>query len=156
MGDFTIEKNRLDVVVHCSDGSKNRGELFLLPFNNYYDAHQKISDLLESEPPFIPLSVNNGSQVEFINKSQLLMIESELPEDEGNDHPELALFHQTEVSVIAVDNRVIKGVMLSEVPPEYSRLSDCLNLSVQFLIIKSDNIYMHINKSLIKKVLAGY
>lgn len=155
MGDFTIEKNRIDAVIHFSDGSKSRGELFLLPFNSYYDAHQKISDLLESEQPFLPLSLDDGNKVEFINKSQLLLIECELPEDGEEDPPELALFHQTEVSIVTVDNQIFKGVMFSEVPLECSRLSDCLNLSVRFVRMKSNNRYMHVNKNLIKKVVGA-
>jgi len=156
MGDFTIEKDRLSVVIHSSDGSRTKGELFLLPFNNFYDGHQNISDLLESDPSFIPLSVNSGKDVEFMNKSQILLVEGELFEETDAELAVPGLVHQIEVSIVIVDTYIIKGVMLSDVPPEYSRISDCLNLDEQFLRIKSDDSYLHVNKNFIKKVIGGY
>jgi len=42
--------------------------------------------------------------------------------------------------------------MLSEVPKERSRLSDCLNMNLKFINLIKDNRYMYINKRLIMKV----
>jgi len=94
--------------------------------------------------------------VEFMNKSQILLVEGELFEETDAELAVPGLVHQIEVSIVIVDTYIIKGVMLSDVPPEYSRISDCLNLDEQFLRIKSDDSYLHVNKNFIKKVIGGY
>ena len=153
MNDLTIRKDRLQVLVHFTDGSKTAGEVFLAPFSGDHHGHQKVADLLETEDKFFPLSIEGGD-VEFISKSQILMIEGELIGEEDRELLSAGLVHQVDVSVVITDACIIDGTLLAEVPPERSRLSDCLNLSGNYLRLRSENRYIHVNKSFIKKVLS--
>lgn len=153
MNDFTIQKDRLKVIVHFSDGSRTTGDLFLSSFRDEHGGHQKIADLLESGKQFIPLMVE-GNKVEFIQQAQIIMVEGELITTEDSEMEYAALLHQEEATVIIADTFTIEGTLLAEVPPERSRLSDCLNLEGKFLKMRSKGRYLHVNKAMVKKVLS--
>ena len=153
MSDFTIQKDKLSVIVHFSDASKIKGHIFLSAFRDEHGGHQQIADLLESDKQFIPLMVEGGN-VEFINHPQILMVEGELISKDDDEMLYAALLHEEEVSVIIADACIIKGTLLAEVTPDRARLSDCLNREEKFLKMRSEGRYLHINKTLVKKVVS--
>ena len=153
MSDFTIQKDKLSVIVHFSDGSKIKGDIFLSAFKDEHGGHQQIADLLESDKQFIPLMVE-GENIEFVNHAQILMVAGELISKEDDEMLYAALLHQEEVSVIIADTYIINGTLLAEVTPDRARLSDCLNQEEKFLKMRSEDRYLHINKSMVKKILS--
>ncbi|MBE9504669.1 MAG: hypothetical protein IME96_10880 [Proteobacteria bacterium] len=153
MSDLTIQKDQLSVIVHFSDGSKLKGYIFLSAFRDEHGGHQQVADLLESGKQFIPLMVEGGN-VEFLNYSQILMVEGELITKDDDDMLYAALLHQEEVSVIIADTYIINGTLLSEARPDHSRLSDCLNIEEKFLKMRTEDRYLHVNKALVKKVVS--
>lgn len=154
MSDFEIPKNRHTVTAHFTDGSKLKGDVFLLSYTTYHSGPQKVAELLEDGNKFIPFLVSESNKVELINKELLKMVEGEVVEAADEEMLSIGLIHIEEITVFFHDNTNISGAFLAEVPPDHSRLSDCLNLPERFMNLKADSRHIHINKGMIKKVVS--
>jgi len=153
MKELSIDKKKMQVVITFADGSKEKGEIFLAQYAGGHHGHQKVADLLNGEKGFLPVSMENGA-IEFVSKGQILTIEGELVAEEDEEMLSAGLIHQKNVTVVTSGKQTITGTLLAEVPDERSRLSDCLNLPEDFIRLKSESRYLHINKAMIKKITA--
>lgn len=152
MDDLSVSKDRANITAIYRNGKKIHGEVFLATCTESHHGHQKVSDLLESDKNFLPISIRDENRVEFVNKNQLLIVEGELSTEEDEEKLEMGLFHIEKVRLFFVNEDSIEGAMLSEVPKERSRLSDCLNMDQKFINMIKDGRYMYINKRLLLKV----
>lgn len=151
MKELSIDKNKVQVAVTFTDGSKGKGEIFLAHQAGGHYGGQKVADLLNGDKAFLPISLESGA-VEFISKSQILTVEGEVVSAEDEEMLSSGLINQIDVTVVTSGNQTIIGTLLAEVPEERSRLSDCLNLPEQFIRLNSESRYLHINKAMIKKI----
>ena len=152
MDDLSVSKDRATINAIFRDGKKIRGELFLAAHTESHYGHQKVSDLLEGEKNFLPISIKGEGRTEFVNKNQLLIVEGELATEDDEEKIAMGLFHIEKVRLFFINDDVLEGAMLSEVPKERSRLSDCLNMDQKFINFIKDGRYMYVNKRLLVKV----
>lgn len=153
MKELSINKDKVPVTITYPDGSKGKGNIFLAPYTNEHHGHQKVSDLLNGEKIFLPISLDNDT-VEFVSKAQVMTIEGELIAEDDIEMMLSGLVQQKDITVVLEGNTTIVGTLLAEAPIERSRLSDCLNQPDNFLKVKTESKYLHINKSFIKKITA--
>lgn len=152
MDDLSVRKGRATITAIFSDGTKIRGEVFLASYSDKHYGHQKVADILEDEKLFIPVSIREEDRVEFINKNLVMIMEGELSSAEDEEKLSIGLYHIEKVRVVFINGEIMEGAMLSEVPPERSRLSDCLNLPDGFISMIKGGRYFYLNKKMVIRV----
>lgn len=152
MDDLSVQKDRANVTVILPDTTKLKGEVFLASYSESHYGHQKVADILEGEKCFIPLSLKEENRVEFVNINQVVIMEGELSTPEDEEKLSMGLYHIEKVKVTFANEETFEGAMISEVPRERSRLSDCLNLESKFMSMIKNGRYFYLNKSMITRV----
>ena len=157
MDELSVRKDRATITAVLPDGTKIRGEVFLASYSDTHYGHQKVADILEGEKLFIPVSIKEEGRkeegrVEFINKDQVMILEGELSSEEAEEKLAIGLYNIEKIKVLFINGEIIEGAMISEVPKERSRLSDCLNLPDTFISMIKGGRYFYLNKGMITKV----
>jgi len=152
MSDLSIRKDRANITAVFPDGTKIRGEVFLDSYSSKHHGHQKVADLLEDEKSFIPVSIKEEDRVEFLNRDQIMILEGELSNEEDEEKLSIGLYNIAKVKVVFINAEIMEGAMISEVPPERSRLSDCLNLPDRFISMIKGGRYFYLNKTNVVRV----
>lgn len=152
MDTLVVEKNKAVVTVILPNKAKLKGEVFLASFSDSHYGHQKVSDILEDDKTFVPISIEEEKRVEFLNKDQIVIVEGECATPEDEEKLSMGLYQVQGVRITFANEDTISGDMISEVPQERSRLSDCLNLENMFITMVKDGRYFYLNKSMITRV----
>ncbi|MDT8318323.1 MAG: hypothetical protein RQ824_10105 [bacterium] len=152
MSDLSIRKGKANITAVFVDGTKIRGEVFLASFSQTHYGHQKVSDIIEGDKLFIPVSIKDEERVEFLNRDQVMILEGELSSPEDEEKLAIGLYHIQKVRVIFINGEIMEGAMISESPPERSRLSDCLNLPERFISMIKGGRYFYLNKKSVVRV----
>ena len=148
-----VPKDKLNVSVQLEGGAKIDGMIFLEESPYMQQIYQRVISFLEDENQFFPLILDNGKKVEFINKTNVMMMECEYQDEQRTDDFYMAVVHIENVTAIFADGTRISGALMAEVPEDKARLSDCLNLSSRFLKLRVDEKFFFINKNQLQKVL---
>ena len=152
MDGLSVQKNKANVTVILPDNTKIKGEVFLASYSDSHYGHQKVADILEEDKLFIPLSIKDEDRVEFININQIVILEGELSTPEDEEKLSMGLYHIEKVKITFANNETFEGAMISEVPKERSRLSDCLNMDGKFISTIKNGRYFYLNKNMITRV----
>ncbi|MDH3975453.1 MAG: hypothetical protein OEV42_14335 [Deltaproteobacteria bacterium] len=152
MDDLSVQKDKATVTAILPDKTKLKGEVFLASYSESHYGHQKVADILEGEKVFIPLSLKDEGRVEFLNKDQIVIMEGELSTPEDEEKLSMGLYHIEKVKISFANSENFEGAMISEVPKERSRLSDCLNLEGKFISMIKNGRYFYLNKNMISRV----
>ncbi len=151
-GMYAVPKHRQEVTVHLDAAETIQGSIFLEPAPGANTDHHKVVAFLEDETMFFPLTRQEGEAPEFIRKRNIRMVEAKYGENEEL-RTALSLMQRKSVTAVFTDNTSISGELLSEVPAEKARLSDCLNLPSLYLVMQVDDSICYINKYLLRKVV---
>ncbi len=151
-GLYAVPKFRQNVTVHLDAAASVSGSIFLEPAPGANTAHHKVAAFLEDEAMFFPLTLQEGGPTEFIRKRNIRMVEATYGEDEELKTA-LGLMQRKTITVVFTDNSSISGELLSEVPAEKARLSDCLNLPSLYLVMQVGDNICYVNKYLLRKVV---
>ena len=150
---FAVPKDRQNVTVRLSLGTALVGEIFMESIAEGLSIHQKITSFIENSNAFFPIKLSPGGSTEFINKNKIQVFEVSLPEDPETSY--FSHFHMQTipVTVFLTDGSTVSGDLLAEVPQEKARLSDCLNLTDKFLVVRSGEQMCYLNKDALQKVV---
>lgn len=146
--ELTVPKERQKIAVHLVGGETLSGNIFLEYHPESMTLYQKVSDFLEHTNTFFPLTTDAGAP-QFISKKSVRMVKVDYPDED----PAFALMHVEEISVLFADGSKVSGMLMADIPPERKRLSDCLNLSTQFLSARTPGAVLFINKQTVLKVV---
>jgi hypothetical protein len=146
--EFAVPKDKQLVTAHLIGGETRTGNIFLEYVPEALTLHQKVKMFLEDANRFFPLTAE-GMPPTFINKERVNMLEVAVSAEEPAYH----LMHIEDITTLFTDGTALSGELLSEVPKEKARLSDCLNLPESFLSVKKEKTICYINKSTIQKVI---
>jgi hypothetical protein len=152
---FTIPKDRQEVTIYLDRGIVVRGEIFLDMFAADLSVHQKVSAFFEGRGEFFPLRLTTAGDTEFINKSNVGVVEVAVSAEQDAKYFSFRLVHKIPITAFLLHGDEISGELLAEVPEEKNRLSDCLNMAQRFISVRDGGKIHYINKSVIRKVLHG-
>ncbi len=138
-----INKIKRKATVCGSDGWKLEGNLFLRQVAEEHAGREIILDILNSKASFIPLEDFQNKEIVLINKSKIMCLELK----ERDLIEETMLGAEIPVEVKLTNGETLAGSFFLEMPPERSRLSDCLNFSPQFLYLCREKGDVILNKS---------
>lgn len=150
---FAVPKDRQSVTIRLSRDAALAGEIFMESIAEGLSIHQKVTSFIENSNTFFPLKLSPEGSTEFINKNKVQVFEVNLPEDPETSYFAHLLMQTIPVMVFLTDGSTVSGELLAEVPQEKARLSDCLNLTDKFLVVKSGERMCYINKEALQKVM---
>ena len=150
---FAVPKDRQGVTVRLDRGVTIAGEVFLESVSDFLSIHQKVTAFLENDTAFFPIKISDSGRTEFINKKNVWTVEVGFPEDPQTDYFSHLHMHAITVTAHFRDGSVVNGDLMAEAPREKARLSDCLNMSNNFLCLKTDEKMCYLNKAALRKVV---
>ncbi len=149
---YAVPKDRQEVMVHLDAARSVAGAIFLEAAPGAHTIHHKVVAFLEDDTMFFPLTLRDGGATEFIRKRNIRMVEANYGENEDL-RSAISLMQRLGITAVFTDDSAISGELLSEVPAEKTRLSDCLNLPYHFLIVQVGEAICYINKYALRKVV---
>ncbi len=151
-GVYAVPKERQDVTVHLDAAATVAGSIFLEEAPGAHTVHHKVVAFLEDETMFFPLTLKEGGTTEFIRKRNIRMVEAKYGENEALTAA-FSLMQRIPITAVFADTGSISGELMSEVPAEKARLSDCLNLPYHFLVVRIGDAVCYVNKYALRKVV---
>lgn len=148
-----VPKDKISVMVHLEGGEKLEGLIFLEDLPYVQKIYQRVISFIEDENLFFPLVLNDGGIVEFINKTNILMLECAPRAQEEEEDLYIGSMHIENITALFSDGTSISGSLMAEVPEDKARLSDCLNMQNRFLKLKAEDKFFFLNKIKLQKVL---
>ena len=149
---LAVPKERQVVTVHLGGGVKREGAVFLESARGGMTLHQKLVAFLDDEAAFFPLTLDDGSGTEFLQKKNVRMIELEYAADRERIEQAISIMFTVHVTAVFPDDTSLTGLLIEDVPPEKARLSDCLNLPHAFLCVRTAGTLWYVNKALLRRV----
>lgn len=128
--DYTIEKNRVPVVLHTVAGERITGDVFVQPYVPHRRGPEQVIDLLNSDEPFVPVRCSDGA-IRFLRIDRLS--EAELVDGVDNDRHTGAREACVELTLDSGDCYTAR--VFYEVPNARPRLLDWLNRIEQRFVL---------------------
>jgi hypothetical protein len=121
---FRFEKQRADALLRLSSGDARRGCFFVAGASSRGDGPERIGDLLNAEPGFIPFEVLDpgGTRILLVNRQHIVTVG--LAEDEASLDPGYVIAPQHAVEMRLTTGERIRGIVRVCRPEGYDRLSD--------------------------------
>jgi hypothetical protein len=149
MDERKVEKQTQEVDFELSDGSAVRGAVFLRLYEAHHSGHQRVGELLNEEPSFIPVRTDQGGFLLNTARIAVARIRADSEADEL-----MMLGKQYPVRVRTVQGKEIEGVVCVNLPEEFSRVKDYFNQPVRFFAILQPGFVTYINRQSILSVLS--
>lgn len=143
-----IEKSKRSATICVSDGWRLDVNLFLRQVAEEHSGRELILDILNSKAGFIPLEDFQENEILIVNKSKIMWVELK----KRDLTEETMLAPEIPVEVKLTNGEILTGSLFLEMPPERSRLSDCLNFSPQFLYLCREKGDIILNKAYVFSV----
>lgn len=153
MRNLAVPKDKLNVTLRFDDDRCVDGTIFIGAYPASSALFSKVSALLEDEKSFLPFVGKETGKTIFVNKLNIHSMEWDLPEETEKEQIYTGLMHAEDVIATFIGGGRITGTLLSDVPLEKTRLSDCLNMPGRFLILKIDSRHMYVNKAMLREVI---
>ena len=122
-------KRRVEVLLR--DGVRLEGCFFVAATSPFHDGPQSLAELLNSERRFLPLELDSG-EVILLSRNGLSRVSCQAEENQSQNlsGPRLP------AEVHFQGGETLQGTVLQDLPEEYPRLSDCLNIGPQFFLLE--------------------
>lgn len=148
MTTLTVDKIKRKVTLGLSDQAQISGYLYLSPFSELGVGRQTILDALTGVDRFIPFESNDG-EFSFINQDHVVWLASAMEEDpdEIAAPPE----HRS-VTVFIQGGKRLRGDLVVAIPEGKGRLSDLLNESKDFLVLRDEKREILVNVDYVIRV----
>ena len=124
MSQFRVEKQRAEAELTLSSGESRRGCFFLYSGTGIHAGPERVKDVLNFEPGFIPFETNDPARTVFVNRDQVVTVRligprEEPQRDSGYDVSRVRRFE------VRLSNRtVLRGSVRIYCPEGHDRLSD--------------------------------
>jgi hypothetical protein len=150
MENLKVQTNEVLATIRFDKDTRIDGTIFLGKAQWDKPLASKVSAYLEDEKEFLPFQVLGAEHAELINKKTIKTVEWEDNSIDRENFPDTS--HKQEVTLTFIDDETITGTLVSDTPPEHSRLSDCLNTNATFIHLVDDKHHIHVNKSVLLRV----
>jgi hypothetical protein len=149
---FRIEKRRTNARLTLSSGQSIQGAFFIAGGSALHSGPERVGDLLNSEPGFLPFEVHDGDRVRTVlyNTRQIVMVE--LADDEARRDPGYAVATARTVSALLSTGRRVVGAVRVYRPLGRDRLSDWARQPEPFRYLESADVTLIVNVAHIVEV----
>lgn len=145
MDELRIPKRRVEVELVLAGHGARRVVLFLSDFAVGHDGAERVSDLLNDPPDFLPARDLATDQVLFVQREQVVVARvAREPEPEDAERYTLPTEH--EVVLLLADGQRVSGLVTYVLPPDRSRLVDYLNAAPPFVRVHEGEREAYVNR----------
>ncbi len=143
--EFRFEKRRVDATVTLSSGRAARGYFFTAAHDQRHDGPERVGDLLNAEPGFVPFELHEGGDVCTVlyNRAHVVMVclhDHEERNDAGYD-----IARSRVVSMLLTTGQCVVGSIRVYRPQGRDRLSDWTRQRESFRYVETADMTLLVN-----------
>ena len=147
MNDWAKTERR-PVRVTLAEGLVITGDIHLQPRVAWRDGPETPLELLNREDAFFPVTLT-GQEVVFVAKAQVAALGFR-PSEEPTDVARQTAMRNIPLEIMLVGGTELKGVAVSELPPNKSRALDFLNDSASFFLLVTEDGHVCLNRRFVR------
>lgn len=134
--------------VSLAEGLVITGDIHLQPAVAWRDGPETPLELLNREDAFFPVTLT-AKDVVFVAKSQVAAV-SFSPSEEQADVARQSAMRHIPLEVMLVGGTELRGVAVSELPPNRSRALDFLNDTAPFFLLVTEDGHVCLNRRFVR------
>lgn len=147
---FRIPKISVPVICHTLQGEKIAGDIFVDVISLQGYTTQQLLDYLNAQPPFFPIRTSTAQRPLLILKDSLVQVDVPHLMKQYQEETSTTLAQKKEAILYMQTLGPVRGIVILDLPEEYARILDLLNLKrtffpaiihEQFVILNSHHIY---------------
>ncbi len=139
---------RLPARVTLAEGLAISGEIHLQPRVAWRDGPETPLEMLNREDAFFPLTLT-GNDIVFVAKGQVAALTFS-PSTEEGDVARQSAMRSIPLEIMLVGGSELRGVAVSELPPNRSRALDFLNDSAPFFLLVTEDGHVCLNRRFVR------
>jgi len=139
---------RLSARVSLAEGLAISGEIHLQPRVAWRDGPETPLEMLNREDAFFPLTLS-GNDIVFVAKGQVAALAFS-PSDEEQDVARQSAMRTIPLEIMLVGGSELRGVAVSELPPNRSRALDFLNDAAPFFLLVTADGHVCLNRRFVR------
>jgi hypothetical protein len=148
-----VQKLRASVRVLLVGDPPIDGVLCLAPYARFHDGPQTLLELLNSGDRMVPLEGGEEGTVRLITRSEIVWVAPHSGvEARLQRHTSFQVTNEEQVRIRLVDGTSLDGLLQLELPSEFNRASDFLNMTDDFFALESVDGLRFINKLRVREV----
>ena len=151
MDELRIPKSRLEVELTLAGQGVRRVMLFLSDFAPGHEGGERLSDLLNEPPDFLPARELEKDGVLFVQREQIIVARV-TGEPETEDAERYTLPTEHDVILYLADGKSVRGLVTYVLPPDRSRLVDFLNGAPLFIRVLESGRRAYVNRRYVVSV----
>jgi hypothetical protein len=142
---FRIEKRRTHATLTLSSGQSIRGSFFVAGGSALHAGPERVGDLLNSEPGFLPFETHEDGRAQTVlfNRSQIVMVE--LADQEARRDPGYDVATVRIVSALLSTGHRVGGAVRVYRPLGRDRLSDWARQQESFRYLECADVTLIVN-----------
>jgi hypothetical protein len=137
--------------VFCSDGRAFTGRIFIPEASSTHAGAMRTDEWFNEGTPFFAFLPDDAKSIVILNKEQVAVLTVPAAVDPLSIEQQIAA-PQRRV-VVELGNRRVEGHVLVEMPLGHRRVVDVLNFAQPFLIVRVEDRWHLVRKSLITRVV---
>lgn len=138
MSQFRVEKRRADAEVTLATGTTVRGAFFLAGSSASHAGPERVADLLNAEPGFLPFETAGGdAETLLLNRAHVIAVRLLERADEPQLDPGYAVATPRRVSMLLTSGETLIGSVRVYRPRGRDRLSDYARSTEVFRYLES-------------------
>ncbi len=143
--ELRVDKVRSHATIRLSNGELLLGCFFVSPSGLHMSRPERVGELLNSGPGFVPFEVlsDGGARIILVNRAQVLTVE--LAENEARQDAGYDVATRRIVAVRLSNGHRVVGTVRVYRPEGSDRLSDWARHSDQFRYIETDHVTVIVN-----------
>lgn len=148
-----VQKLRAMVRVLLAGDDPVDGVLCLAPYARFHEGPQTLLELLNSGDRMIPLEVPEDGSVRMVTRTEIVWVAPHAGvEARLQRHTSFQVTNEERIRIRLIDGTSIEGLLQLELPSEFNRASDFLNMSEDFFALETTDGLLFVNKLRMREV----
>jgi hypothetical protein len=151
MNELRVPTHATAAEIRCADGRVFVGRIFIPPSSSHHTGSMRPEEWMNETGPFFAFLADDARATVLLNKQEVAVL-SVAPGHDEDAEAEDAELPVHRLAVELVDRRV-EGVVVVDMPPGHRRVLDYLNRPEPFLLLRAEDRWHLVRKSLITRVI---
>jgi len=127
-----LKTQKRQAEIKFSDGHSISGHFFISPHPKGHPGGENVIELLNDDRSYTPFKMAKG-QVSLLQKESIMMVRMAISEM----RKDLPYQKRTFAKVFLLSGNILEGHVFIDLPKTHTRLSDFLNFSKKFFLLRS-------------------
>jgi hypothetical protein len=148
-----VQKLRANVRVVMAGDEPVDGVLCLAPYARFHEGPQTLIELLNGGDRMVPLEMPDDGSVRLLTRTGIAWVAPHAGVEARLQRPSShQVTNEEQVVVRLADGGQIEGLLQLELPSEFNRASDFLNLTADFFAVETADGVVFVNKLQVREV----